>query len=466
MSTLELNLVSTIGGRPARVVVVGAGLAGLCVARELSSKGYCVHLIERRRVAGGDLLAVETPLGRADHSLHLLLGTCTSTIELVQQLGQGAFLHTLPVAYQLVGTSDVARLDLPPTGVSGCMGSALSFSRGTLPTGGGKLRALRDLWSLLRSKPEARESAAEYLARAAIHADTVAFLSEWTLGVFNAPPKHVHAGLWRSSLFQMFASPGAPRSILATSLLEELITLPLLRSLEVAGAHVHTRRRVQEVVVQSGQVRGVVCQDEFLGADLVVWAAAPEELHGMACWQSQGRLPAAGSRSRGYHIANVLVEWNDKPLGTPFVFDSGPDSGPPGWQAQNRLTGFRNSPLQWIFPAGPGRAILAGSALSHEDLPRLSAAVAECMRRLALPAPRHLHTIIRRHATWRQDADFELSRAPSLSHIKGLLLAGAWCDVGVPLSMEAAVRSARQAADALFSLKPEAGGGVTDRLFL
>ena len=449
-----------------KALVVGAGLAGLSAAFLLCRAGWSVRILERRSRAGGELVAIDTPLGRADHSLHLLLGTCTATLSLLGELKQRVRLHELAASYLLLGDQECTVLELAQTRLRGRLGSAWAAIRGRLPAGGGKSRALRDLATLLLRTPAKAASAADYLQATGIHRETVAFLGEWTLGVFNAPLAHVDAHLWRSSLFMMFAQPGFAKPLLPVCLLEELFTNALLAELKALGAELYLGQRALDVELDQGKVCAVRTAKMRFPVDLLLWAASPDELAAMPAWRGDTPLPARGSRKLGYHIANLLLDWNETPSKRPFVFDPSADSGPPGWSQQHRLVGFRDCNLQWLFPAGCGRAVLVGSGLRDEDLPQLQKSAQECLRRLRLPAARYSHVLVRRHATWRQDSSFALSRSPARSHIPNLLLAGAWCDAGVPLSLEAAVRSARQAVEASHSLKPEAGGGVTSGLFL
>ena len=72
--------------RPADVVVVGAGVAGLAAAVALAADGASVTLLEGRVFAGGRAYSYPHPaLGETIDSQHIILGCCTNFIDLIDQ---------------------------------------------------------------------------------------------------------------------------------------------------------------------------------------------------------------------------------------------------------------------------------------------------------------------------------------------------------------------------------------------
>jgi zeta-carotene desaturase len=71
------------------VTVVGGGLAGIAAACALADSGYRVHLLERRPYLGGRASSYEHPgTGEViDNCQHVLIGRCTSLIDLYRRLG-------------------------------------------------------------------------------------------------------------------------------------------------------------------------------------------------------------------------------------------------------------------------------------------------------------------------------------------------------------------------------------------
>jgi squalene-associated FAD-dependent desaturase len=71
------------------VTVVGGGLAGIAAACALADAGYRIHLLERRPYLGGRASSYEHPgTGEViDNCQHVLIGRCTSLIDLYRRLG-------------------------------------------------------------------------------------------------------------------------------------------------------------------------------------------------------------------------------------------------------------------------------------------------------------------------------------------------------------------------------------------
>ena len=76
---------------PARVAILGGGLAGMAAALRLSEAGYAVELIEKRPVLGGRASSFSPPGETApiDNCQHVLLGCCTNLIDFFRRTGVG-----------------------------------------------------------------------------------------------------------------------------------------------------------------------------------------------------------------------------------------------------------------------------------------------------------------------------------------------------------------------------------------
>ncbi len=72
-----------------KIYIIGAGIAGLCAAREAVKQGYSVKVIEASKHAGGRCRSYfDEALGmEVDNGNHLLLGACKATMRLIRELG-------------------------------------------------------------------------------------------------------------------------------------------------------------------------------------------------------------------------------------------------------------------------------------------------------------------------------------------------------------------------------------------
>src|SRR5271155_2606905 len=83
---------------PKKVVVLGAGYAGLAAANELILRGHDVTLIESRALLGGRAHSfVDTKTGLVlDNGQHILMGCYHETLGLLRQLGVMDRLYSPP----------------------------------------------------------------------------------------------------------------------------------------------------------------------------------------------------------------------------------------------------------------------------------------------------------------------------------------------------------------------------------
>src|SRR5260370_21160520 len=72
---------------PPAVVIIGAGVAGLTAARELSAAGVQVLVLEARDRLGGRVLTHHTPEGPVELGAEFVHGASVSTMDVVQEAG-------------------------------------------------------------------------------------------------------------------------------------------------------------------------------------------------------------------------------------------------------------------------------------------------------------------------------------------------------------------------------------------
>ena len=166
------------------VVVIGAGIAGLSAAYELTRRGVDVIVLERAPRAGGVILSEEIDGYTVDAGPDALLVQKREAIKLCEELGLGpALVPTTPprIAYIQRG----GRLHpLPASSVLGIPTHVGPFVRTRLFSIGGKLRMARELLVAPR-EDDGDESIGAFIARR-FGSEATAYLAEPLLAGIHA----------------------------------------------------------------------------------------------------------------------------------------------------------------------------------------------------------------------------------------------------------------------------------------
>ncbi len=284
-----------------RVVVVGAGLAGLAATCSLAEQGCEVVLVERSRLVGGKATSFVVDGVEVDNGQHVHLACCTEYLDFVASLGMSESLWTQPrfevTVLRRDGRSSRLRAARAlPASLRLLPSFALYAPLGVVA----KMQVARAL-RRLSDEAEAGETFAEWLAR---HGQGRAALEGfWELFVVPALNARLDEVSAADALFVVrtaFSSdPDAARIGWAR--------VPLARIAEAAAARaseLHLRTAVVSLLDDGDSVRGVRCADaEEIHGDAVVLAVPPARLAsllgGRRPWVlGPGRVSVARHRRR------------------------------------------------------------------------------------------------------------------------------------------------------------------------
>ncbi|MFH8478652.1 hydroxysqualene dehydroxylase HpnE [Streptomyces sp. NPDC018055] len=439
--------------RPPVAVVVGGGLAGITAALRLADAGVDVTLLEGRPRLGGLAFSFQRGDLTVDNGQHVYLRCCT---------GYRWFLDRIEAAH-LAPLQD--RLDVPVLDVGRAAGPRLGRLRRTalpvpLHLAGGlaayphlslaeKANVGRAALALGRLDPADpaldRIDFATWLKRHGQSERTIEAL--WDLvgvATLNATAPNASMAL-ATKVFRtgLLSEPGAADIGWATVPLGELHDTLARKALDTAGVRTELRAKVGSLTRTEDGRWSVTTAGERLTADTVVLAVPQHETHDL--------LPAGALDEPDLlldidnaPILNVHVVYDRKVLRRPFFAAIG-------------------SPVQWVFDRthssglkGPGQylAVSQSAAQDEIDLP-----VAELRERYLpelerlLPAARgagirDFFVTRERTATFAPAPGVGALRPGPRTRAPGLHLSGAWTATGWPATMEGAVRSGSQAADA------------------
>ncbi|WP_079178019.1 hydroxysqualene dehydroxylase HpnE [Streptomyces mangrovisoli] len=440
------------GTRGRTAVVIGGGLAGITAALALADAGVSVTLLEGRPRLGGLAFSFQRGGLTVDNGQHVYLRCCTAYRWFLDRI-EGAALAPLQ-----------DRLDVPVLDVTRPEGRRLGRLRRDplpVPLHLGRSLATYPHLSLAERARVGRAALALKgldLADPALDAqDFGSWLTAhgqsaravealWDLvgvATLNAVAGDASLGL-AAMVFKtgLLSDPGAADIGWAHVPLGELHDRLARKALDSAGVRTEVRTRVTSVSTNENGIWSVQVPGETHLADTVVLAVAQREAHDLlpdGALDAPEDLLAIGTAP----ILNVHVVYDRKVLDAPFVAALG-------------------TPVQWVFDRTDASGLREGQYLALSQ----SAAQDEIDTPVATLRERYLPELERLLPGARRAAvqDFFVTRertatfapTPGVGRLRpgartkapGLYLAGAWTATGWPATMESAVRSGVNAADA------------------
>jgi squalene synthase HpnD len=431
---------------PKKVVVLGAGYAGLAAAEELIRRGHEVTLIEARALLGGRAHSfLDSKTGQLlDNGQHVFMGCYHETLDLLRHLGVADRLDSPP------------SLDVPFLSQKG-----KSLLKATLPAPFHLLSALLQFGELkaadkgaairlavrlrLGQEPSATETVAAWMVRWKQTPNLVRALWEpLCIAALNEPVATASASLFATVIRRSFLAGANDSKILLSKVgLSELFAPEVRRLLQMCGGKLHLQAPATELRFEGEQLREITLNDATKLQPEAVISALP--------WHVlRGLLPAESKLAqacRGIQDAPIvsLHLWLDRPiLSEPFI-------------------GLLDSPVHWIFnrdlihgadPDQPGHIVTAVVSGARDLIDKSATELEELtlleLRRF-LPSAREakaLHRMIykARSATFAATTEVGQLRPGPKTQWDNLWLAGDWTDTGLPATIEGAILSGRRAA--------------------
>ncbi len=422
----------------ASILIVGGGLAGLASAAALGSAGHRVTVLEARGFLGGRATSYPVP-GTTDEAIdncqHILLRCCVNLIDFYRRLGveEKIEFHREFFFLEPGGRMSILKGGMLPyplhftesfLGMK-CLslGDKVGIGRALLAVllEYGKRRDLDriTMQQWLVEKGQSANSIERFWRQvlvSAINEELDRMAASHGLQVFRV------AFLGSGNSYEM----GIPRVPLAELYGES--TWRRLPSVEIL-----TRRTVDAVEVAEGRVTAVVANGERLTADAYVSALPFERLQTL--------------------IPTLPVDWS--------AFSHSPITGIHLW-FDRPITSLPHATLldrtiQWMYNKSDGRHVqlVVSASRSLTPMPRqevIDLALRELAEFFPLVREARLekaHVVKEVRATFCAGPGLEAKRPLPELGIANLFLAGDWTRSGWPATMEGAVRSGYQAADAV-----------------
>ncbi|MEM1297736.1 MAG: hydroxysqualene dehydroxylase HpnE [Pseudomonadota bacterium] len=408
------------------VHIVGAGLAGLSTAVQLTAKGVPVAIYEAAPLAGGRCRTFHDPrLGRdVDNGNHLLLSGNRSAGAYLKAIGAQYKMRTLTeAAFPFVDLSSGARWRVAMN--DGAIPWWVGDSARRVPGTGiwDYLKGLGLAFSGTRTVAEVVRDRGPLWQR---------FWEPMTWAVLNTTPERGAARLLWNVLKETFARGGTHcRPMLAPKGLGTALVDPALAHLEAHGVEIAFGHALKGVTNTGDRITAL----HFANGKNV--DLGPEDR--LVCALPPTRLKAA-------------LPWVDVPeddaaiLNAHFLVDD------PALTEAAPITGLVNADTHWIFVKGDVVSLTVSAAdqlgQMGRDPQELGPALwAETAKALGLTTePRASRINKERRATFVQTPEQIARRPKPTTEFTNLFLAGDATDTGLPATIEGAIRSGEQAA--------------------
>jgi len=404
------------------VHIIGAGVAGLSSAVELTEQGQAVVVHEAASNAGGRCRSYHDPAldMLIDNGNHLVLSGNHAVMRFLDMIGARQALHGADTAsFSFVDLADNTRwtLRMSEGRVPWWIFDANARAPGTTVLD--HLPMLKLLWA----SPESRIGDA--IACEGPVYDR--FLHPLLLAALNIDPREGSAKLAAGVLGETITRGGRTCHPLIAHGLSQAFIDPAIAAIERRGGSVRLGRRLRALGVDGARVSTLDFGDgdtiPLTPGDAVVLAVPPTVAASL--------IPGLSVPTEFSGIVNAHFKFQH------------PSQGP-------AMLGAVNGTVEWlfVFPDRLSVTISGANRLMDADREGLAQKIwYEVTRMLGISAPLPPWQIVReRRATFAATPAQDAMRPPAETSLANLVLAGDWTQTGLPATIEGAVRSGVRAA--------------------
>ncbi|MBN8546309.1 MAG: FAD-dependent oxidoreductase [Ignavibacteria bacterium] len=435
-----------------RAIVVGAGLAGLSAAVELSLNGYKVDLFESTKKGGGRAYSfphsfhpgtflIQADQYLVDNGQHILMGCYHDTLSFLGKIGAMDKIHIqerMSVEYRhRNGKSFTLKSGALPYPLN-LLQAILNYDFLTFKQ---KLKAVLFIQKLrfIRLKTLSNLTVSEWL-KGEGQTDEL-FNGIWEIlcvGAMNSPPEKTSALIFARVLKEIFLNGKNNAKIIVPKCgLSELFVDNAIKLIEERGGSVNFGNPLESIETGDGRVVSLKFRNRTIeypeNTVLAIPHFALKKIDGIS-----GVFPGIENFDMEYSsITTFHLRIDSNPLKTEFV-------------------ALIDSPVQWVFNHGDYITTVTSASTdwnTKEEPEIIKIVLSELESCLGIkPSAVIAQKMIKeKRATFvcgGKNLDYRL---PSKTGFENLYLAGDWTDTGLPATIEGAVMSGKTAANLIIS---------------
>ncbi|MFH1051397.1 MAG: hydroxysqualene dehydroxylase HpnE [bacterium] len=438
-----------------KTIIVGAGIAGITAAVELSKNNITPIVLEERKFPGGRTFSFKDDFTGdiIDNGQHLLMGAYVNFLNLLDTLGTAEkLLFTKGIRIPFIdkySESSLFNTEIFP-GKSGLLFAMINFKGLSLFS---KWKAIKFLISIGTGKKEfIQYSVSELFDQYQISDELIKrFFEPLCLATMNAKSENASANIFIQVIKKALFSKGDYSKLIYPGAgLSELIK-PFEEIIKKVGGEVHYSTGIEEIMADKNKILAVKSKSQTFLADYYIFAIPANKLSSIV----------NGSHS----LSNVikLQEFQYSPIISIYL-----------WYdrefIKSKITAVIDSNIQWIFNKRriyhdidynkdmPGHyAVTISGADDLINLPK-DLILQTCLDEIGRIFPeskkselKHSVVIKEKNATVLLNPDSLKYRKSGNSNYKNLFFAGDWTDTGLPATIESACLSGIKAAQKIMN---------------
>jgi squalene-associated FAD-dependent desaturase len=434
-------------------IIIGAGIAGIAAAVELSKAGKSVLILEAKNYIGGRARSFSDTATNEiiDNGQHVLMGCYTSLLSVLEELGAEKLLVRQNALTVNFIDSDGRRDVLKTSRLPGNLGVALGILNLKNISWQSKIHALIFSLRLQIGAIKAENlTAQDFLEKYHQSSEIIErFWQPIILATLNSTPRQAAASLLVEVLKRAFFAGRTASQILIPAVgLSELFA-PFSQWLEQHNGKIAVSTSVQSLEIENGNITGVITsKGEKFTAKTIIAAIPPKQLLRIFPTFVQSHPTFAVLHEYQFSPIVSVYLWYDRAwCDVDFAAMLGTTTQ---WVFNRRKIAPTDKKQQLQFPGHLSLTVSAGDELVDTQPEQVALL---CVEELKRAFPKAIHSqllawkvIKEKSATFLATPTIESRRIPTETHFPNLFLAGDWTATKLPATLEGAAQSGITAA--------------------